>query len=153
MANVSLAVSADSPAAWRAVLPKLTFYAEEADIRLDAPGSLPATDDLGKTLGVRGLKVPAPNVSRLHDIVTKAGLIGVKLEIRPIPNDPAETEIQAKLFRGGDTSTRAKELTDRALPSSHPRYREADHARTLKEKGRRIVADAEGNPIYSGSDE
>lgn len=146
MANVQLILTAESPASWRELHPVLTYYAEEADIRLDAPDMQPARDDLGSIVGVR-LKVPGVNVERLHDIVTKAGLRGLAINIRPIPNNPAEVEIQSKLYRGGDTSMKPAEPTDRVRPSSHPQYRENNHAETLKEAGRRARVDGDGFPI------
>lgn len=118
--NVYLEVSAANGKAWREFLPKLHFYAEEADVRLDA-GTPLGDEPMLAPEGAR-LKCPQSNALRLHDIIQKAGLgDAVKLQVRLIlpQHDPAEAEIQAKLYRDG---SKPREPADRTPPSDSLRY-------------------------------
>lgn len=141
MSNVDITIQADTAADWKAVKDRFTFYAEEADIRLAAGRDL--TDIYGSTYGIT-LRVPTAVSIRLHDIITKAALTTLHINAHQIPEheDLAEKKIQEKLYRGGDTSNKPKEPTDRDLPSSHLSYSMSreEYCAWLKGQGRRSKA-------------
>lgn len=119
MANVNLTVSVVNQAIWLQVLPKLAFYAEEADIRLDTGQPVALPDG---AVGVV-LKTSAAHASRLAHILLKAGL-DIALEAKLIlpQDDPEEVAIQEKLYPGGDTSKKLPIPTERPLMSDSESY-------------------------------
>lgn len=131
--NVDLVITAD-PEIWTRQASRLMFYAEEADIRLDAGAQI--VNILGEEYGVK-IKVPESHALRLADILFKASLIDVELNWKPVADDPAEEKIQSKLYRGGDTSMKPAEPRDRSKPATHPKYQDENHGETLKAQGRR----------------
>lgn len=118
MANVKLQIKVDNPALWQELLPKLMYYAEEADLRLDTGQSLNTTGD---AIGIT-MKTSAAHATKFFNVLDKIGLSEVvKLHAELIlpQDDSEEKEVQSKLYPGGDTSMRPPKPTDRQLPSSN----------------------------------